>query len=165
MITFIEKIVEMSTLRRIRNSKKKVEHFNSIAVTEQAVNHKPKGLWYGLNDSWLEWCKHNQPNWIYPYLHEIIVDEDKLLTLSTIDETLKFHEKYGVQESKRTECIDWRKVAEDYSGIEIYPYYHKLEFDIQFFFLSPWYISFDTESGCIWNEDAVKEIRLIAKIK
>jgi hypothetical protein len=52
--------------------------------------------------------------------------------------------------------IDWKKVAKEYSGIEICPYIgeQRLKFS--------WYYPWDVASGCVWDNSAVKSINLVS---
>ena len=52
--------------------------------------------------------------------------------------------------------IDYKRVGAAYAGIEISPYLYERRYD------SMHYYGWDVASGCIWNEIAIKEIRLLA---
>jgi len=50
--------------------------------------------------------------------------------------------------------IDWKKVAKEYNGIEIWPYQWKCGHDPKCF----WYYSWDCASGCIWNARIIEKV-------
>jgi len=52
--------------------------------------------------------------------------------------------------------IDWGRVAEDYSGIEIAPYLYEARMKHM------WYYGWDVASGCIWGKGVVKNITKIS---
>ena len=51
--------------------------------------------------------------------------------------------------------IIWENIARDYSGIEICPYLHN------FRYTQSWYYPWDIASGCIWKNDAIKNVKRI----
>jgi hypothetical protein len=53
--------------------------------------------------------------------------------------------------------INWPKVAQDYSGIEICPYQWKFRLNYM------WYYGWDVASGCIWNQNALNSTNVIAE--
>jgi len=129
---------------------------------------KPSGLWYSINNEWIDWCKSEMPEWIRNYFYEIDIDESKILILSNENEIISFHQKYNknIFDSKiirsTFHSIDWNRVKKDYSGIEIQNY----DNDIMGLRLAyTWYYSWDCSSGCIWSENAVKNITLVDKRK
>lgn len=57
--------------------------------------------------------------------------------------------------------IDWKKVTEEYQGIIISPYIWQRR-------LAPhtmWYYGWDVASGCIWDTDAIEEVKLVERRK
>ena len=125
---------------------------------EMRMLRKPKGLWYGINDSWIDWCASKEMDWVYDHIHEVILDESKILKITNLDEFDDFEKEYGdvnpILAGMKT--IRFDKVAEKYSGIEITPYLYERRLS------SMWYYGWDCASGCVWAQDAIKEIRHFA---
>jgi len=120
---------------------------------KQTPHHKPKGLWYGIGTSWVDWIRSEQPDWEEDYTHIVDVDLSKIKVIRSYDELLKFSDEYSIGDKPTGGLIDWAKVASKYSGIEIVPYIFKARFDLL------WYYSWDVASGCIWDSNAIKSIK------
>lgn len=113
---------------------------------------KPFGLWYAINNEWLEWCEYEMPNWIKKYQFKLEVDLSKILVISNIFELQLFYDEYK-NDNAILGGIHWHKVAEKYCGIEminygILKYDNKLEYDT-------WLYGWDVSSGCIWDMKAL----------
>jgi hypothetical protein len=131
--------------------------FRNTPISDQSIKSKPKGLWYGFGTSWLDWIKSEMPHWERDYMHIIEINPDKILTINSREELDLFTKKYGAKLSDYYNLIDWSKVAKDYSGIEIPTYISSARREVD------WYYPWDVESGCIWNSDGVKSIKLIGE--
>ena len=127
---------------------------------EQKIHFKPKGLWYGIGTSWVDWVRNNQSDWEEDYIHIIDVDLTKIKVIRNYQELIEFNNQYGTKENHSAD-IDWVKVSKDYSGIEIAPYIYKARFDREVF----WYYAWDVASGCIWDSAAIKSIENLNKEK
>jgi len=146
-------------LKRVHLSNVKFEFENKY----QKVEMKPKGLWYGINNSWIQWLEDNMPEWIpkKPIYYDIKIDESKILFIETQKDVYNFSEEYGDPSEelrygtfKSTTFINWPLVAERYSGIEVTEYYwNECRFD------NIWYNYWDCESGCIWKKNGILEIK------
>ncbi len=125
---------------------------------EQEVDFKPRGLWYGIGESWLDWLDSEQANWYGPYTYVLDIPRGaEILSLRTADAVVAFEQKFGVALGRTTtRSIDWRRVAKDYCGVEIAPYQHSLRYG------PLWYYGWDVASGCIWNPACAPRARLIA---
>jgi hypothetical protein len=133
---------------------------------EQKLSDKPNGLWYGIGPSWIEWCL-SETEWVHPFVHEVIVNENRILKIDNIEDFEKFESEYQTpnaflegfpipRSSRLSFYINYPKLAEKYDGIEISPYLHEKRLD------SVWYYGWDCASGCIWNTNAIKELKLFA---
>lgn len=115
-------------------------------------------------------------------------DPKKVLRIKNESTFDKFTIKYGsIQKSKYSNkrfsfIIDWNKVAKNYGGIEIIPliksrintedpniikkYNDKFKFidDINNVRLAFWLDTFDIDSGCVWEPEAIKKIKRMYKI-
>jgi len=123
---------------------------------KQRMSSKPNGLWYGFGDSWLSWVKSEMPGWERTKFFKLELDLSKILRLQHSGDLLTFTKKYrNITDISSNYYIDWTKVAEEYSGIEIDKYYYNHRFDLD------WYYGWDVASGCIWKQDAIINIKRI----
>jgi len=135
---------------------------------------KPKGLWVSVagEDDWPSWCREESFS-IGSLKHVAVVELDKsanLRVVSSESDLFEFHDQYAVRRDddifpqrdddifpsnkKRYWSLHWGKVAVDFDGLVIAPYLWSCRFD------GPqWYYTIDCASGCIWNLDAISEIR------
>ena len=134
---------------------------------QQLVGSKPKGLWVSIGSEWDEWCRENdfRQDELQTKTAVVIKKHAKILRIHNAEQLDKFHEKYnsyncafktgryGEHESKFGEGIDWAKVTEKYQGIIIAPYIWSRRMKYM------WYYGWDVASGCIWDVDAVKELK------
>jgi hypothetical protein len=128
--------------------------------------YKPEGLWYSMDWEWLRWVRSEMPKWEHPNHFDIEVDLTKMLVLSSVPEIRKFTAEFGMPApyvnslkfiggDMKFLYIDWPKVAEQYSGIEIPEYQWPLRHKLM------WYYGWDVASGCIWRPDAVIKVRKV----
>ena len=119
---------------------------------------KPNGLWISVGDDWKQWCEGNDL-----YLHslkvetEIILKDDaNILYLSKGYELDRFSYEFVVSlKIPTTMYVDWKRVSERYQGIIIAPY----QWDHRINEKSQWYYGWNCACGCIWDANAVGEIR------
>ena len=140
---FSDKCVPLNQMYNIPNDLQCVEPFE-----------KPYGFWVSVKgeDDWPHWCRDNE--FLIPHLtvcHGIDIDYAKVLIIDTPEKLLKFENNfYAVVHG--FVCINWRKVAGEYSGIIISPYFYEFRFN-------SWYCGWDCASGCIWSaKDVVRKI-------
>mgnify|MGYP001563943256 FL=1 len=132
-------------------------------------NGKPKGFWYDVDLDWLRWLEGedylDNPQWMRPYLYEVFIDETPCLMIRDAMQLDAFHERHSVPLipgiTSHAKNIDWPRVAEKYSGVEIAPYLWQRRLEPGFL----WYYSWDCASGIVWRADALKEIRLLTRSK
>lgn len=129
----------------------------SIPTEEQTIGMKPKGLWYGFDDSWIDWVKNEVPEWLGDNNFELIVSTNRILSIDSDKELIEFTEKYADKNSNigsfiNNSMIDWKKVSKDYAGIEIPIYLHNMRLSVF------WYYGWDCASGCIWDTSIIKKI-------
>jgi len=125
--------------------------FRVVPIENQSIGLKPKGLWYGVGPSWVDWVRSEMPEWEVDNIFKIDINTDRMLMISTSEELLAFNKNYGTVISNYYNVIDWAKVASDYGGIEISPYNYKLRMAREV----GWYYGWDVASGCIWDEGIV----------
>lgn len=125
---------------------------------EEVFGLKPNGLWYGINEAWIDWCRSEMPEWIRQHNHEIKVDTSKLLVISSIEELNDFIRQYSRKtESSVIDCMQWNKVKETFMGIEVHNYRH-IKWNLDYDMKNIWFSSWDVSSGCIWDLKAVKSV-------
>lgn len=151
--------------KRIHMSDSEEIHFNSVTQEISLENPasiigKPSGLWYGFGTSWLDWCNLEMPGWVCDYYYEIVLDQSKILTISSIEQFDQFEREFlslsEITDNRfalRLGKINWVKVSKLYSGIEIVPYLYERRLE------SMWYYGWDCASGCVWHSDAVIAIK------
>ena len=175
--------------RYIRRRKPRLLHtcpkelnLEKLKTIAQTSDYKPVGLWYGIADSWIDWCLGEDYGGIHKYIYELIIDETKILKIDNIEKFEAFEREHkdlpewekkrretthpwetginGVPDVKgaylRLNSINYERVASNFSGIEISPYLWEKRME------SMWYYGWDCASGCIWKPDAIKGLRLFA---
>jgi hypothetical protein len=143
---------------RIIMSKNSEINFTPIPISKQDKSFKPKGLWYGIGISWIEWVKSNMPEWEYDNIYEIKIDESKIFKINNNKLLKEFTSKYKkpFDHIKNTSftLIDWKNFCAIKGGIEIDPFISNTLFDI-------WISTWDVESGCIWDDNVIEKITKI----
>jgi hypothetical protein len=136
----------------------KFEDISYRSTPDQPIGVKPRGLWYGIGPSWINWVRSEMPDWERDNVFVLDIDESKMKIIRTYDELIKFDEAYGVNDNRRYgryREIDWSRVANDWGGIEIAPYIYEARYDVF------WHYGWDVASGCIWGDGVIKNIRRI----
>lgn len=159
-------------MRRLHNTNQKYIHrflknrFSDRAKHWREPYFKPHGVWYSVENDWLDWINSEMPHWIGKYQQRLQVDESKLLILKTIEDVQGFVAKYKIDLIPNSPVnmigINWPKVMEDYGGIEIQNY-HSIKWN-EFRSLSSeigtWFYGWDVSSGCIWDRSVIKKIQM-----
>jgi len=157
-------------MRLIHYSDKPLHRVHSIDQSGEAYRYhrgsKPIGLWVSVEgeDDWRSWCEAESFRDIArQHATEVVLHpRHRVLILPTATAMTLFQHQYGYEDNMlgvwRNARIDWGRVASDHQGIIIAPYQwsHRLEEPC-----SGWYYSWDCASGCIWNAEAVAELRSI----
>ena len=141
-------------------SKKEITPLRFPVSQSEEPHFKPKGLWYAIGTEWIDWVRDEMPHWEGNIIYKIEVNPSKMLFITNKNELASFSDTYKIinNESNVIRYIDWKRVAEKYSGIEIAPYQSVARYDIT------WYYTWDVASGCIWKKDGIISIKRI-KIK
>jgi hypothetical protein len=131
----------------------------NVSVGFQPVNSedgKPKGLWVSVKGpyDWHHWCKSSDFRIDrLAVCHRVEIDFTNILIIDTEEKLKGFDHRYHVWSNWCGNGINWSRVASDYSGIIIAPYFCNLRLVID------WYYGWDCASGCIWfAKDVVKWI-------
>jgi hypothetical protein len=131
---------------------------------DQRDSLKPNGLWYSFGCEWISWCFSEMKDRIGNYSHEIEVQYEDILVLETSQDVVNFQKNYGKEErylgcpkSSYTQ-INWNKLSEDFSGIEIRNYsdiYRSIDPETPIS-RSLWISSWDVSAGCVWDLSKIK---------
>ncbi len=92
-------------------------------------------------------------------LYEVkLAGKHHLLFMSTREQLSAFTKAYSLKLKDETRiAIDWTKVAAEYQGVLIAPFFAEHDdYDDLF-----WYGAWGCASGCIWDKDAISGISLI----
>lgn len=115
---------------------------------------KPLGFWYSVGGSWMEWCLEECPHWVRPYIYEVtILDSKSIKSICNVEEFDKFDSEYALPQKhpcRFTDHIDWDKLKNEFSGIQISPYLWKRRLE------SVWYYGWDCASGCVWDFSSIR---------
>tara|TARA_Y100000310_G_C20212904_1_gene592166 strand:+ start:27 stop:581 length:555 start_codon:yes stop_codon:yes gene_type:complete len=153
---------------RIHHSRagSRVEDVPQVSGFSQQVGRKPNGLWYECQGSsdmgWKTFCdtglstKYSKR---YDSTYNVVLDDYYILFIPDIHYFDKFTKMYGIPHpvfprDPEENLINWPKVAEHYSGIEICPYIADRR-------EVTWYYGWDVASGCIWSQQGIKELRKV----
>lgn len=128
---------------------------------------KPQGFWVSVEDGdgWETWCRGEDFGLDrLSHVHEIeFADDANILVIPTVWELDQFHDEYrDLLHTKASDfrAIKWAQVADEYHGIIIAPYQWARRLDGP----ARWYYGWDCSSGCIWNADAIADIKLLETV-
>jgi len=177
---FVSRYIRRRKPRRLHTTRTELS-LADIYDRPQVTDHKPKGIWYGIADSWIDWCISENFGGIHQYIYEVIVDETRILKIDNIPDFEKFEDAHNdipewrkqlreaeglptfdfhlppmLSRTRYFDSMNYGKVAETFGGIEITPYQWDKRLE------SMWYYGWDCASGCIWNPNAIKDLRLFA---
>jgi len=147
---FISNNYSNSKIIMTKNNKIEFTNIDKSKQTECGI--KPKGLWYGIGTSWIDWVKSEMPEWEYDNIFEIIIDESKIFKIKNQLDLYIFNLQFFSTLDKNFKLINWKNVSLVKHGIEIYPYSDIFDIDLL------WYRTWDVSSGCIWSEDIIIDI-------
>lgn len=168
MGVFVERYMHDEANRRLHMTCEDLS-LNTLKHIPQRAEYslKPTGLWYGIDNSWIDWCISEQMSWICPNIYEVILNEERLLKIDNIPDFEKFENEYGDVPpwenhywsaifENRKERINYEAVIQKYGGLEISPYQYRKRMK------SFWYYGWDCASGIIWDHTMVKDLRPFA---
>lgn len=150
--------------RLIHYTDEKFELDRNKSYKENNFKSKPGAFWFSVEGEydWKWWCKAE--NFRLDYLkiqYEVILKKDaKILVLDDADEVIKFTEENLYPKARfkdDTYELDWEKISKKYQGIIISPYQWGLRLSIK----TGWYYGWDCASGCIWDLNAIEELKFI----
>jgi hypothetical protein len=142
----------VGNMRRIHNTNKNRIVKKSYSQSREQ-RYKPKGLWYGINGGWREWCENESMDWVYKNNFLVEIDTSNILVINNYQQLVGFSNKYFMNyHGLLREFIDWERVSQEFYGIEIYPYIWQARLEFT------WYYGWDCASGCVWDKRAIKNI-------
>jgi hypothetical protein len=57
----------------------------------QCLGYKPKGLWYGLGASWVDWVRNEMPHWETEHVFKIDIDESKMNIIINYEKSININ--------------------------------------------------------------------------
>jgi hypothetical protein len=139
--------------RTVNTDNKEIELTRTYS---QGQELKPRGLWYAIDNEWIEWCEGNTDGWIKNGIIELEIDISKMLIVETAEQLREFFDKFNYEVCKGIRYIDWGKIAQNYSGLEIRNY-HNLKCGNAIPMMdSTWFWAWDVSSGCVWDLSIIK---------
>jgi len=147
-------LITLSSFPEVQSLKKYTQS------TPSERERKPKGIWFGIGNSWIDWLEYNMPQWAEPSIIKVGVNVSKMLNIKTDNDVDAFSEKYTFKK-KDMWIADWKKLAKDYDGIIMwtYPPSYRMFADDPKAIWDGW----DVQSGCVWNPAAIKKINIIGR--
>jgi hypothetical protein len=126
-------------------------------IQDNEYSKKPNGLWYSIDDQWLEWC-NGKPDWIRKYRYTLEIDLSRFIVIDGPFSLGIFLHRFSAYEtltpSLKLSFIEWEKVQENYDGIEIINYFRLRSMPGSIYY--PWLLSWDVSGGCVWNLEALR---------
>jgi hypothetical protein len=147
-------LITLSSFPDVQSLKK----YTQAAPSER--ERKPKGIWFGIGNSWIDWLEYNMPQWAEASVLKVDVTSSKLFNIRKDKDLDTFSEKYTFKK-KDMWIADWKSLAKDYDGVVQwkYPPPYRMFADDPRAVWDGW----DVRSGCIWNPAAIKKINIIGR--
>ena len=128
----------------------------------ESATGKPSGFYYDIDLDWLRWLDgenyFDNDGWMRSYLYEVEIEASRLLLIHDLKTFDAFNLEYQrpLMEGLNMKIIDWKRVAENYAGVEIAPYFWPRRLHMDYF----WYHGWDCASGVVWQPGGIKSIGL-----
>ena len=119
---------------------------------------KPDGIWYGMGGSWLQYCRHEMPDWIDNNGHVYLLAVDTSDVTMVTDAATAGVLTTDCRDPAEPDHIDWDKVSWETAGVQVDPFWPAIGYTRGHL----WYSDWSTESGVVWDPDCVKRITLVA---
>jgi hypothetical protein len=148
-------------MKRLVNTNKTNIDRTKRFIQDALWSRKPWGLWYSIGNDWLNWCNDNRPDWICKNIIELNIEVGKLIVIKTVDDLKAFQIAFeNPCDDNEFANINWSKVAEQYSGIEVRNFSKiKEEMDWLEQITHWWFIGLDVSSGCIWDLSIIRSYK------
>jgi hypothetical protein len=145
---------QISMSDRIIMSQDEEIKYRPTPTSEQQPWFKPKGLWYGIGSSWIDWVREEMPRWEKENIFEIEINMENMLILDSGKDIDEFTEEFEHSNLIGFHTIDWGKVSLQYGGVEITK---KGMWEGLFKWMDTW----DVPSGCLWGDNMLLSSRKI----
>ena len=146
-------------MKRIVNTDRIELNLAKTYPQERAVL-KPRGLWYGIDNEWIEWCKNNMVHRVKKKIIELEdINLSKILIIENFKQLKVFSEEFSYKVDPYVNYINWEKISKKYSGIEIQNYYKIKEKESFPDLDNIWFWGWDVSSGCIWDLSIIKSFK------
>jgi hypothetical protein len=144
-------------MRLIHYSAEPLDAVHSVRQDDEPW-HKPHGLWVSVDDAWKRWCEAEdyEPECLACAAEIVLMPDAKILRIGTVDVLDVFRRSFCDQ-SNGGWSVHWSVVAMHWAGIIINPYLHERRLDGN----AHWYYGWDCACGCIWDAEAIAEVRPI----
>ena len=145
------------------------------------------GLWYGIGSGWLDFAYNNVPTMIHMFIHELILDTNKIAIINSKASNDNFEKRYGFEfyltrDGKRgkkhlIKLNDKEKTQSDLFSLgqsaavfppetlmnwpDVEKEYFGVEISGGGLKSYQWQETWDLPSGVVWNQSAVKNTRLL----
>ena len=117
-------------------------------------HHKPRGLWYALEDSWKTSSEFWNDADAFNHRYQVIVSpEARIIRIDTQGEAEDLAARIGLWNSVDKSFIRmrWVDLVRDYDGLHLGTEYGPSNWRS----VAQWHYAFDVIGGCIWNTDAI----------
>jgi hypothetical protein len=127
-----------------------------VSPTDLGTSFKPAGtLWVACDTEWKDWLKQSELP-LPKYEYEVVLKEDRLMTLKTEAEIKSFSERFSIPDKEFPHFeVDWNRVKAETGKDGIYIPNAAIESAREKY---AWYASFDICSAAVWNEAAIASI-------
>jgi hypothetical protein len=129
-------------------------------------------MWYAFGSEWIQFAHSSMPLMLYMFIHEIILDTKRIAIINSKESLNTFEKNYGfnfhynqngekvikkydgenTSYSSSEVLINWPDVVKDFDGVEVYG---------KGLTRNDWQEYWDIPSGCVWNQSAIKDSRLL----
>ena len=141
---------------------------NLEARKYQQAWYRPNGIWFSVDNSWIDWCSENHHgNSISDFAYELTFDETDILKITELEDLKITHMRYNTPKG-----FDWTNIYLEYDGFVIQNHKKIAEENEQSireneYINSPrsanakysWFYGLDCSCGCIWNIEAIQTWR------
>lgn len=145
-------------------------------AVEQALDIKPRGVWYSVRGSWHDWASAELPERVRPHLAvwDIGLNRgatSRIKTIRSAADVVAFGDRFGRRaRGAPWQNIDWRSVAMEYDGVEVRGYgrtYRGLASEASDDLATKhlWFASIDCDSGCVWNPTALGRVERAGSVR
>ncbi len=138
------------------------DQINLKAKYTQEESWKPRGLYWGIDNEWLEWCSSEMPECVEQYNFSLEINESDIYQVHNIESLLIFTKEFTITKYYN---INWEAVALKYKGFEIINYHSLLHLKNQYLtdYTNLWIYGWDVNGGCVWDLSAVKFVEKVNK--